>query len=160
MSELSRRETLAGGGKVIAAAAVLPFFSLTNPAHAEEDADTALFHLVDQYDTAMKAHDELEEAWCDEIHAQVPPQYRRNPYSYPGWSITSASRSEKARDLEMKIEDAQRDYHSAAICIVKTPARSMRGVAAKMRISEGGTKWCGLKASALADAERLAGRAG
>ena len=159
MSKLSRRETLAGGGKAVAAAAVLPLFPSINPAHAEEDADAALFNLVDQYKTATNAYDELKKAWCEQVRSLVAPQYRDDPYSDPHRTTRWDSRSEKARDLEVEMQWAMDDYRSAAMCTVKTPARSMRGVAAKMRISEGGKKWRGLMASALADAERLAGRA-
>ena len=155
MSKITRRETLARGGRAVAAAAVLPF--LPSIAHAEEDADTALFHLVDQYETATKAYDELKKAWCEQVRSLVAPQYRDDPYSDPHRTTRWDSRSEKARDLEVEMQWAMDDYRSAAMCTVKTPARSMRGVAAKMRMSEGGKKWRGLRASALADAERLAG---
>ena len=68
MSKLSRRETLAGGGKVIAAAAVLPFVPST--AHAKEDApaqeDAELFALFDEYKrlerVEIKASDKLHHA--------------------------------------------------------------------------------------------------
>ncbi len=156
---INRRDVMKRAGQAVAAGAVLPFLSPINPTQAQEDADTALFNLVDQYETATKKHDQLKKAWCEAIRPYLAPVYGGDPHSDPQWGITRASRTEKARALEMEMEWARQDYHSAAICIVKTPARSMRGVAAKMRISEGGTKWRGLMESALADAERLAGRA-
>ncbi len=152
---VTRRNALARGGQAVAAAALLPFLPAINPAHAEEDADTALFNLVDQYDTATKKYLELLQAWGEAIRPLLAPVYGGDGQ----WSITQASRSQKALRLELEMRWAMQDYESAARCIVNTPARSMRGVAAKVRISEGGKRWCGLKASALADAERLGGRA-
>ena len=62
MSKLSRRETLARGGQVVAAAAVLPFLSTINPAHAKEDAE--LFALYEEWkrleEIASKGDDDAE----------------------------------------------------------------------------------------------------
>ena len=151
---ITRRDAMKRAGQAVAAGAVLPFLSPINPAHAGEDADTALFNLVDQYETGTKKYLEVLQAWAEAIRPLLAPVYGGDGQ----WSITRASRSEKARSLEREMQWAMQDYESAARCIVNTPARSMRGVAAKMRISEDGKRWCGLKASALADAERLADR--
>ncbi len=62
MSKLSRRETLAGGGKAVAAAATLPFLFTNNPAQAQEDAE--LFALFAKYKRLEKV--EIEAA--DKLH--------------------------------------------------------------------------------------------
>ncbi len=56
MSKLSRRETLAGGGKVMAAATVLPFL----PSTAQAKPDAELFALYEEYRRLEKAEIKAE----------------------------------------------------------------------------------------------------
>ena len=60
---VTRREAMKHGGKAVAAAAALPFLPAINPAHAEEDADTALFKisLKNQLRSALDELDPKEE---------------------------------------------------------------------------------------------------
>ena len=73
MSKLSRRETLAGGGKVMAAAAVLPFLPAIKPAQAQPvkistwlvtTADAELFALYAKY----KRLEKVEAKASDRLH--------------------------------------------------------------------------------------------
>ena len=76
MSKLSRRETLAGGGKVMAAAAVLPF--VPSIAQAKEDADAALLARVAQWHRAYEKR--MEADLFAEEHRGARDEYRARGY--------------------------------------------------------------------------------
>ena len=96
MSKLTRRETLAGGGKVIAAAAVL--VTLPSIADAKEDAEI------------LRAEAEVMRL-MGEINA--------------GLHSPDGNVSEEAQKRESALENAVAD----------TPAKSLDGVAAKLRLA-------------------------
>ena len=63
MLKITRRETLAGGGKAVAAVVALPFLSTTNPAQAQEDAELFALHekckqLEKEYRVTINRYDE------------------------------------------------------------------------------------------------------
>ena len=78
MSKLSRREILAGGGKAVAAGAVLPVIP-TIALGAEQDAglvrmEKEVFHLIDEINAGLHSPDGdiAEEVWdrrCDLVDA-------------------------------------------------------------------------------------------
>ena len=74
MSKLSRRETLARGGQVVAAAAVLPF--IPSIAQAQEDAE--LFALYDEYRRLEKDY-ETAQCRAGDAAAAVRRAFREPP---------------------------------------------------------------------------------
>ena len=76
MPKLSRRETLARGGQVVAAAAVLPFIPAI--AHAEVNADAALLARVVQWHRAYEKN--LEADLFGEEHPKALDEYYARGY--------------------------------------------------------------------------------
>ena len=126
MSKITRRETLAGGGKAVAAAAVLS--TLPSIAGAKEDAEI------------LRAESEVMRL-IDEINA--------------GLHSPDGNVSDEATEREYALESVVAD----------TPAKSLDGVAAKLRLA---AYWIGEEnkdqvedrcaISALETVERLARR--
>ena len=144
MSKITRRETLAGGGKVIAAAAVLPV--IPTIAHAMSDGeDSELIAL-------WQRHQEL---WEDRRSLQAAED-RLYPHRE-----TRKREYTKARD---RTSQAWGEITQIEHQIATTPANTFAGIAIKLRVpaknidNEGPDDPYDLNLkNALADAERLAG---
>lgn len=127
--KISRRETLARGGRALTAAAILPLAGVSVEAEAAE-GDAELLDLEAQ---VLRLIDEQNAGLCNNAQGDI---------------------SEEALEHEDRLEAA----------IMRTAARTPQGIAVKLRRARYwfGDVLCqdaGLVDSALADLERMAGRA-
>ena len=146
MSKLSRRETLAATGKAVAAAAVLT--TIPAIAHAKDDAE--LLDLERQWYLAAVKEDERREAWRHAVRVVAPGQKYYSPDVFEIPHVKELSNLADQADREMRIIEDR---------MTETPARTIHGVAAKLRVGQGPVMMQAFRQSIVADAERLAGRA-
>ena len=146
MPKLSRRTALTHGGQVVAAAAVLT--ALPSIVHAKEDA--ALLDLERQWDLAVARYRKCREAKWKAVD-DLPPSQR--------WIPDTPFLRETPHVKELiNLEDrAERDMRVIEDRMTETPAQTIHGVAAKLRVGQGPVMMQAFRDSIVADAERLAG---
>ena len=129
-----------------------------------EHTDTALFDLVRQWHLADEIREERRQAWADAVDEHLPPEYRR----CSSFEIPRLIRNASFMAPNVKALGALCDQAEAEVCEIKrrifaTPARTIGGIVAKLRIGRfnlfGRPNLSDREQSVLADVERLAGRA-
>ena len=146
MSKITRRETLARGGQAVAAAAVLS--TLPAIAHAKEDAE--LLDLERRWYLAFARKRKWREAAWQAVD-DLPPGQRYAPGSP---FVLGTPHTKELFNLEAQAEHEMRVIEDR---MTETPARTIHGVAAKLRVGQGPVMMQAFRQSAVADAERLAG---
>ena len=164
---ITRRDALKHGGKAIAAAAVLPFIPSIAQANAigvplavvpfpVEHTDAALFDLVRQWHLADEIKEERRQAWAEAVDEHLPPEYRQCSYRaipYPIRNTLFTAPNVKASGA--LCDQAEAEVREIERRIFATPARTIGGIVAKLRI--GRPNLSDREQSVLADAKRLAG---
>ena len=137
MSRLSRRETLAGGGKAVEDADALPSLSSINPAHAK--ADAKLLSRVEAFWSAHKEANDSFERWLAEKHrvealpecpAFVSPAETREAYE----RYLTFMKDRGIRALSDASHRAQKRQGKAVKVVFGIPAKTYQGVLAKLKI--------------------------
>ena len=169
MSKLSRRETLARGGQVVAAAAVLPF--IPTVAHAKEDAE--LFALYERCRWLEKKYIAAINRY-EEPYFAVRRQFPRYLDGVKPEGLAEAEERAGVPALEEKKDAAERAYLDTLDRFFDTRANTPQGMIIKITIEWSDRTWRKWRAkgaterlhyppdaipSILVDLERLAGRA-
>ena len=161
MSRLSRRETLAGGGKAVAAAAVIPFLFSTNPAQAQEDAE--LFALFAKY----KRLEKVETEASDRLHhALSEAGINVSKLFWTTAELISRAYSGRAKELERSGLLALEKKHEAAVNATKdvlnrlydAPALTAMGMVLKLAIDRADDTRRGWRAEGHAGRQRFTGK--
>ena len=145
MSKITRRETLAGGGKAVAAIAVLT--TLPSIAHAKEG--TELLDLERRWYLAFARKNKWREAAWQAVD-DLPSGQRYAPGSP---FVLGTPHTKGLFNLEAQAEHEMRVIEDR---MTETPARTIHGVAAKLRIGQGPVMMQAFGQSIVADVERLA----
>ncbi len=143
---ITRRDAMRRGGGAVVATAVL---SIVPP--PGKRADTALLDLERRWYLAFARKRKWREAAWQAID-DLPPGQRYVPGSP---FVSETLHIKELRNLEAQAEHEMRVIEDR---MTETPAQTIAGIAAKLRVEPGWEKAPVFKRSILADAERLAGR--